>query len=171
MKLLFLSAISVTLFAGCGSSQPTHELHLPEPPPAFDINTIDAMPEVQRFLLELQGLVELYNRVGNGIELSEHGISAQLSEKDAQAMASNANKLLNEINAHFRTPVCKPIGATWYQVPSQFGLAVRSEADAYNHACFTISHHNCGLHEFDFLVTDGIGNVVADRYDSLGIAW
>ena len=115
-------------------------------------------------------LVDEYNRDANGIELSRHGIEEQLDQSEAAKMREFANTIIQKINLFFNEPVCKPIGDSWYQVPSQFRIA---ETDSYDGQTktFTISHHDCGLHEFDFIVRDKIGEVVAYRYDSLEIDW
>ena len=102
--------------------------------------------------------------------LSQHGVDGHLGEEAAKTKAAFANSVLADINRKFDRPVSQLIGERWYQVPSRFDITEARSSEQETPA-FTISHHNCGLYEFDFTVDDGVGRVVANRYDSLGINW
>jgi hypothetical protein len=168
IKKSVTGVIILVLFLGCDKSASSD---LPE---SMDVNQFDASPEVKRVLTEIKESIDRYNRVARGIELSEHGVKGHLSDATAAKMAQNANRLISDINSHFTTPVCKYIGATWYQVPSRFCLNVQENASTRKRdaPCFTISHHNCGLYEYDFVINNnGFAEVVAERYDDLDIQW
>ncbi len=127
-------------------------------------------PEIRPFLLQLDSLVGKYNSEARGIELSEHGVDGHLNDAEARRLADFANAIIDDLNNRFDRPVARTIGDTWYQVPSRFNITEAEPHDGISRT-FTVSHLNCGLHEYDFVVDEGLGIVVADRYDSLGINW
>ena len=133
---------------------------------------LDTTPEAEQMLGKIQHLIHLYNREGIGVELSKAGVEGHLSSDDAVRKSHKANKLLGKINRLFSALVCRTIGSTWYQVPAHFSLGVADSPGSANAPCFTISHLNCGRHEFDFVINDdGRAEVIAERYDDLGVPW
>lgn len=174
VKDLAMVVIAAALFVGChnpDSEESSDSSNLSE---SLDAEQLGASPGVRQALKRLESLIDRYNRDGYGVKLSEHGINGNLSDQNAKEIARNANKLLAEINGIFDRPVCRLIEAQWYQVPSRFRLTVqntRSIRDQYPN-CFTISHQDCGLYEFDFVVNvDGSAKVVGERYNDLGGLW
>ena len=125
---------------------------------------------VAHFLTTVAGLVDRYNSDARGVELSQHGVEGQLNDAEAKSLAKLANIILDEINHNFDKPVSKTIAESWYQVPARFNIVKTKPHDGKS-TTFTISHLNCGLHEFDFIIVGGSGIVVAERYDSLNIDW
>lgn len=166
LPILLLAVIAVS---GCNKN-PTHQSVTPNQSASVPFDPNAYPDKLQPFLTQLVKLIGQYNSEAHGIELSEHGVKGQLDEDDAKRMAGFANSLLERINEDFDKPVSRTIGESWYQVPSRFKIAETDPHDGTT-LTFTVSHHNCGLHEFDFVITNGKGRVIADRYDSLGIDW
>ena len=167
-KMNFIRLIvTACLLALVGCSEPTTRSTTPHEP-LFDPTAYS--PGVQPFLLKLHSLVENYNSEARGIELSEHGVDGHLNDAEAKRLAAFANAIIDKLNASFDKPVAQKIGESWYQVPSRFKI---KEAEAHSGVArtFTVSHHNCGVYEYDFIVDAGVGTVVGNRYDSLGISW
>ena len=155
-------ALTFLTLGGCSDHKTT--------PKETTFDPTDYPTDIQPLLAKLDSLVGKYNSETRSIELSQHGVDGHLKDETASQLAELANAILNELNNSFDEPVARIIGETWYQVPSRFMIAETESHDGIS-ATFTISHHNCGVHEYDFIVDGGIGIVVAHRYDSLGINW
>jgi hypothetical protein len=175
-RSLALLTVCSVFIAGCQRQDAVKQPVAQQDAPAFtqrvNWEQVDASPETKKFLIELTAIIDRYNNEAGGVELSAHGIDGHLRDTDAKRMAASANRILDEINAMFTAPVCRPIGDTWYQVPARFTLTPVPHDEQDGPRKYRISHHDCGLYECDFIVkADGRGHVVNRRYDDLGYTW
>ena len=98
--------------------------------------------------------------------------AGHLAGEEKKMMVAEGNRMLDDINARFATPVCQTIGASWQQVPHRFELIAIPDESNRGPQLFRISHYNCGRHEFDFNIDAyGLGQVIAERYNGLSRSW
>ena len=134
------------------------------------IKPSDYDPDVASLLTAIQELTNRYNFEAKGAELSNLEFAKLLKKDEAKQLTSFANSILEKINSKFDMRVVRLIGESWYQVPHEFRI-VENTTNPTGATVFTISHLNCGLHEYDFIVENEIATLVGERYDDLNIDW